>query len=316
MSANVETMFYVDADGRYTPWHGMGLRVLEAPTSDDALVAAGLDWEVKQSPSFINVNGIDIPTGDLVNYRDTDNKVLGTVSERYKPVQNRDAFSFTDSIVGENCCYDTAGSLDGGKIVWLLARMDDMNVLGDVVEPYLLFANSHDGKGSVRVTMTNVRVVCQNTLNLALASARRSFSFIHKGDINSKIEEARLTIQGANEYNAAFVKEAEELAKKRISKEDAQRLLNILFPIKDKGVSQLQLDRIAQMQKNFVSMMYANDLANFNGTAWQIVNAASDYGYHAKPTRMTATYAESKMRSAMVGNPILDTAYAFVRECA
>ena len=178
MSANLENLFYVDADGRHTPWHKIGVRVLEAPNSAEALKLAGLDWEVKQSPSFIQVDGEMIDTGNIVNYRDSDRYILGTVTNRYKPVQNREAFAFTDELIGGDVRYDTAGSLAHGGMVWLLAKMPDMNVLGDTVEPYLLFANSHDGSSAVRVTMTNVRVVCQNTLNFALNGAQRTFSFI------------------------------------------------------------------------------------------------------------------------------------------
>ena len=309
---NVENMFYVDADGRHAPWHKMGLRVEEAPTSEEALKLAGLDWEVKQTPSFIEVDGNKVPTGDIVNYRDTDNFILGTVSERYKPVQNKEAFAFTDSLIGEDVRYDTAGSLAHGRVVWLLAKMPDMNIMGDEFEPYLLFANSHDGSSAVRVTMTDIRVVCQNTLNLALRRAPRTFSFFHKGDIQSKLEEAKRTLQHAEAYNEEFKKEAQNLYKKKFTREQVQKMMNDLFPIQGDDISQVQVNHMEIMRSNFIKMLEADDLQNFKGTGWQIINAASDYAYHARPVRLSKNYEESLMKNAIIGNKFLDKAYELV----
>ena len=117
MSANVETMFYV----RKKPWHGLGTEVKEAPTSADALIYAGLDWEVVQEDVYTG-HGSPIP-GYKVNLRSSDGSALGIVSDRYKVVQNEDAFRFTDDLLGAGVTYETAGALQGGRKVWMLARM-------------------------------------------------------------------------------------------------------------------------------------------------------------------------------------------------
>ena len=117
MSANVESMFYV----REKPWHGLGTEVKKAPTSADALVYAGLDWTVIQKNVYTE-DGILI-SGYKVNTRSIDNAALGIVSDRYKVVQNKDAFQFTDDLLGEGVTYETAGALQGGRKVWMLARM-------------------------------------------------------------------------------------------------------------------------------------------------------------------------------------------------
>lgn len=313
MAANVEKMFYVDATGRNTPWHGLGTRVLEAPNSDDALRIAGLDWEVAQTPSYITVGGQQVPTGELVNYRVSDNAVLGSVSERYKPLQNREAFEFTNELIGNgDVRYDTAGSLSGGRIVWLLARLPQMEVLGDDYDRFLLFSNSHDGSTAVRCTVTNVRVVCQNTLNLAFNSAVRSFSFIHAGDIKEKLEEARATILNTNRYNEQFKKNAEYLAGKRFTREQVQKFVEKLFPLKKEDYTKIQLDHIEQVRSGFYTMLDADDLQNFKGTGWGLINAASDYAYHARPLRLAKTYNESLMKKAIYGNKFLDNAMQIV----
>lgn len=171
MSVAVESMFYT----REKPWHGLGVRVEEAPTSTDALRLAGLDWEVAQEPIFTETG--DAIAGYKVNVRDRDRKVLGVVSDRYKIIQNKEAFAFTDTLLGRGVRYETAGSLQEGKRVWLLARLPrEYIIAGERISPYLVFSNSHDGSGAVRVALTPIRVCCNNTLNLALDTARRSWS--------------------------------------------------------------------------------------------------------------------------------------------
>ena len=158
MPALVETMFSV----RETPWHGLGTIVNDAPTSEDALRISGLDWKVMQDDVFTD-SGERI-TGYKANIRDTDRKILGVVSDRYKVVQNTDAFSFTDELLGQGVRYETAGSLQDGRRVWLLARMPKEYTGGDdKICPYLVFSNSHDGTGAVKVAITPVRVVCNNS---------------------------------------------------------------------------------------------------------------------------------------------------------
>ena len=157
MSANVESMFYV----RQKPWHGLGVRVEEAPTSIDALVLAGLDWQVIQKNVYTQ-DGYIIP-GYKANVRSTDDSALGIVSDKYKVVQNEEAFQFTDDLLGEGVTYETAGSLQGGRKVWMLAKMPQRYIIsGDEITPYLVVMNSHDGSSGIKVAMTLVRIVCAN----------------------------------------------------------------------------------------------------------------------------------------------------------
>ena len=174
MAANIESMFYV----RETPWHGLGTKVMEAPTSKRALELAGLDWKVVQEPIYTENN--ELIEGYKANVRDVDRKTLGVVTDRYKIIQNEEAFAFTDELLGEGVRYETSGSLQGGKKVWILARMPQEYIIsGERISPYLLFSNTHDGSGAIKVALTPIRVVCNNTLNLALYS-KRSWSMIYK----------------------------------------------------------------------------------------------------------------------------------------
>ena len=190
MPANVETMFSV----RETPWHGLGRIIMDAPASREALELAGLDWQV-ESRNIYSGTGAMIP-GYRANVRSTDDAVLGVVSDRYRIVQNEEAFQFTDDLLGEGVTYETAGSLQGGKKVWMLARLPRKYLIaGDQVEPYLVIFNSHDGSSGVKVSMTPIRVVCQNTLNLALNTAKRSWTARHTENVLLRVQDARETLQ-------------------------------------------------------------------------------------------------------------------------
>ena len=228
MSANVETMFSV----RETPWHGLGRIVMDAPASREALELAGLDWRV-ESRNIYSGTGAMIP-GYRANVRSTDDAVLGVVSERYCIVQNEEAFQFTDDLLGEGVTYETAGSLQGGKKVWMLAKLPEKYIIaGDEVTPYLVFFNSHDGSSGVKVAMTPVRVVCQNTLNLALGTAKRIWTARHTENVLLRVQDARETLQLANGYMTELGKGIHELTTIKLSDRKVQEFINEFFPITD-----------------------------------------------------------------------------------
>ena len=225
MAANVETMFYT----RETPWHGLGTKVANSPTSRDALRLAGLGWKVFQELIYTE-NGEKIE-GFKANVRNSDRKVLGVVSDRYKIIQNEEAFAFTDSLLGEGVRYETAGSLMGGRKVWLLAHMPHEYIIsGERISPYVVFSNTHDGSGAVSVALTPVRVVCSNTLNLALATAKRSWSMVHTGNIKDRLKEAGDTLFLAGKYMESLGKEFERLRMKKLTDRQAMDYIEISCP--------------------------------------------------------------------------------------
>ena len=303
MAANVESMFYV----RETPWHGLGTKVDDAPTSADAIHLAGLGWCVEQTPVYTDA-GLLIP-GYKANRRNTDNAILGIVTDRYKIVQNAEAFSFTDEIVGETedgvVKYETAGSLNGGKQVWLLAKMPTKMVLDDAIEPYMFFSNSHDGSGAIKVGMTPVRVVCQNTLNIALNTAKRQWSTKHIGDMQSKLEEAKLCLRMANKYMTALDEEADRLANARFYHEQIEEILDEMFPVDD-NASDRKKNNILQFKTSFWKAYDMPDIAKFEDSAWKAVNAMSDTVTHSEPLRNTSTFKEKRWGKVMDGHPIFD----------
>ncbi len=308
MAANVETMFSV----REKPWHGLGTVVMEAPTSADALRIAGLDWNVLQEPVYTEFG--ELIEGYRANVRDADRKVLGVVSDRYKVVQNVEAFSFTDELLGKGVRYETAGSLQEGKKVWLLARLPrEYIIAGERISPYLVFSNTHDGSGSVKVAVTPVRVVCNNTLNLALSTAKRSFSMMHTGNVQDKIQEAKDTLFMAEKYMDCLGIEFEQLRRQKITDMQAREYIEQLLPMEEEPTA-VQRKNVMRLREDMMKRYYdAPDLQKVGNNAYRFINAVSDFATHSSPLRRTANYNENLFSRTVDGNPLIDRAYQLVK---
>nr|WP_317428626.1 DUF932 domain-containing protein [uncultured Blautia sp.] len=308
MTMNVENMFYV----RETPWHGLGKRVNEALNSKAALTEAGLDWNVIQEPIYTETK--ELIEGYKANVRDTDRQVLGVVTDRYKIVQNQEAFAFTDELLGEGVRYETAGSLQGGRKVWLLAHLPHEYIIsGERISPYLVFFNSHDGSGAIKAAITPIRVVCQNTLNLALSTAKRSWSMIHTGDIKGKMQEAKDTLFMAEKYMDSLGKEFETLRRKKLTDQQVLEYIEILLPLEEDSTPQ-QIRNMKRLRED-MKMRYfdAPDLKDVGKNAYAFVNAVSDFATHAEPLRRTVNYKENLFARTVEGNPLIDKAYQMLK---
>ena len=308
MAAQVESMFSV----REKPWHGLGIIVKEAPASADAIRLAGLDWTVVQEPIYTNFS--KLVEGYRANVRSSDRKVLGVVSDRYRVVQNVDAFSFTDELLGKGVRYETAGSLQEGRKVWLLARLPrEYIIAGERISPYLVFSNTHDGSGSVKVAITPVRVVCNNTLNLALSTAKRSFSMVHTGNIRDKIQEAKDTLFMAEEYMDCLAVEFEQLRRQKITDKQVREYIELLLPM-EKVPTPIQSKNIIRLREDMMKRYYdAPDLQKVGNNAYRFINAVSDFATHSNPLRRTANYNENLFARTVDGNPLIDKAYQMVK---
>lgn len=308
MAANVETMFYV----RQAPWNGLGTRVMEAPESKAALELSGLDWKVIQK-DLKTVDGIRVP-GFRANMRETDNRVLGVVTDRYKVVQNEEAFAFTDELLGEGVRYETAGSLQDGKKTWLLARLPHQYIInGDEITPYLVFMNSHDGTSGIRVALTPIRVVCQNTLNLALSTAKRSWAANHVGDISGKLEDAKNSLLYANRYMCELGKTIGELERKKLTDKKVLEYFDELLPSIDEATD-IQKKNIIRMKEDLKLRYFeAPDLQDMDHNAYRVVLAVSDFATHAKPLRERSNYRENLFAKTIDGNVLIDKTYAMMR---
>lgn len=295
----VESMMSV----REKPWHNLGVACDEAPTSADALKMAGLDWTVESRPVY-NAEGKEIP-GYRLNERSSDHKPLGIVSPKYRIVQNADAFEFTDGLIGGDVRYETAGSLNGGKHVWLLARLPETKVVGDVVEPYICFRNTHDGTGAIKVCMTPIRVVCNNTLNLALRTAKRSWSAIHVGDFALKAKEAAETLELASQYMEELDEFADRMANTPLKMGKVKELVDKMFAYDDEASERVK-NGMLKLRADYMKCYMVEDNRNFIDTAWGALNAMADMTGHNEPRRKTKNFAENNWGAIMNGHWMSD----------
>lgn len=232
MPANVEQMFSV----KETPWHELGHVIPEAPSIDEAIKLAGLDWEVGTKQLYTE-DGRKVPA--KYTYRMTDNKILGVVGPRYIPYQNTDAFDwFNPFIESGECELHTAGSLDHGKKVWVLAKLNrDNSVItkSDEVAKFILLSNSHDGSTAIRVGYTPIRVVCANTLAMAHNSkVSKLLRVRHTASSTVNLEKVREIMDNVNLAFEATAEQYRHLANKAISANDLRKYVKIILGVENK----------------------------------------------------------------------------------
>lgn len=201
----------------------------------------------------------------------------------------------------------------GGRKVWILARLPrEFIIAGERISPYLVFSNTHDGSGAVRVAVTPIRVCCNNTLNLALATAARSFSMMHTGDVKGKVAEARHTLFMADTYMENLGREFEKLRRQKISEQQVKEYIELLLPIED-GAGSITVKNVKKLRSDMAARYYeASDLKGLGNNAYRFINAVSDFATHAEPIRKTKNYHENLFMRTYEGNPMIDRAYQLV----
>lgn len=282
-----------------------------AETSAEVLKKSGLDFEVLQEPVFDGL-GYQID-GYFNNYKVNGDRhqCLGIVSNKYKIVQNRDAFAFIDGLIGPNAQYANAGACKNYKVNWIQVKLQPRNIMGDDYNNFLYFKNSFDGGSSVKVCVTPVRIACSNMLNLAVKRAQRVFSIRHTGDIANKIREADMTLELSEKYLTQVNEEYVRLARIKFTEQQVNSFWEQLFPIKKDDT--VTAKNNAEKKRDQMRVAYnADDLGNFRGTAFGVVNAVSNVLNNAQPLRMTDSYFGNLFDKVTNGHPLLDQAYELV----
>lgn len=293
---------------REVPWSQLGVDVSSARNSQEAMQLAGLNWDVESKPIF-DEHGNELPNFKA-NVRSDDDGLLGIVTDKYHIVQNADAFKFTDDLVNNgNIKYERAGVFRNGKSIWLLGKMPETKVLNDEVAPYIVFINSHDGSGSVRVAMTPIRIICSNALNVALKNASRTWSARHMGHIQTRLTEAQHTLGLANNYMVALNEEAERLANEKISDTQVEQVFALINPIDYKNDSERKIKNIMKIKQQMFECYAAADISKYYGTMYGLLNAIADMTTHQTPTRVARNFRENNWLRITNGHPTLDTFY-------
>jgi phage/plasmid-like protein (TIGR03299 family) len=297
--ANVESMFWAADEG--VPWHGLGTPVPTAiTTAAEALEASGQGWTVSVE-QLITTSGIAITDGRRCKaiVRDDTRTVLGVVGQRYKPIQNAEAFDFLDSLAAERVIrYHTAGVLGRGERIWILAQLHgDIKVAkDDVVKKFLLFSNNHDGTASARCLWTPVRVVCANTLNQAVNGSKGEGVVIrHTGSLEGKIQEAQRILGLAVRMYDDLEGQFKASAKFKMTDTMRATYFASLFGPGPKGndedgtteeasaKTRKTLDRLHELAETG----RGNGAKPVKGSLWSSYNAVTDFIDHERGTRVS-----------------------------
>lgn len=312
-------------------WHGLGQIVEEYPTSKEALQFAGLDYEVIKRELFTSsmamtvgnegelIAGMDIPVPNYYATMRTDNNaVLGVVGRDYSIVQNRDAFSFFDAIVGgDGMQYETAGALGNGERIFITAKLPGYIKVGhdDYIEKYLFLTTSHDGSGSITAAFTPVRIVCQNTLGAALRNSSNTIKIRHTANAEERLKVAHKVMGISNgmadELDGIF----NQWAKVRITDKDVMKLIQqAMAPSREVLKSLKTGEELSTVFKNICdnAFMYAmasptQQTETTKGTLFGAFNAITGYFQNVKEYKDD----EAKVKSIIGGTGQLRTQAAF-----
>lgn len=281
MPDGVTSMMFNEQNG--PPWHRKGKPVRGLATASDCIREAGLDWGVGKIPLRLDdTSGLPLP-GRMATVR-TDlqpndhQRILGIVGEEYRPLQNWEAFGFFDTIVGQGAAiYETAGAIDNGKRIWLLAKLPTTiePVKDDVVQPYLLLANSHDGSLMVHIKFTPIRVVCQNTLAMALVEKDgRRVAIRHDRALRRNLDDAAALLGLVTSTVQKTQSAWKRMAERGLAEAEALRYFQSVFGGQPSEGQDRRITGLKQAAlENFESR--SNRDLGIQGTLWAAYNAAT-----------------------------------------
>jgi len=293
MAHMVETMAYAGE----VPWHGLGTKVPADLTPEQMLEAAGLDWEVEKVDLTYGDNQIVPGKKGLV--RSSDGKYLDTIGDDWNPLQNRDAFEFfNDFVQAGDMEMHTAGSLEDGRRTWALAKVKDAFELfkGDVTENYLLFSNPHKYGMSIDVRMTPIRVVCNNTITMALNGVSDQMVKIHhRNEFDANLVKEMLGV--AKEKLETYKEAAQFLGSKKFTNDSIVEYFNGLFPASKIDEDKPLADQISRTAKQAIETLDTQPGAEFGaGTWWQAFNTVTYMTDHT-----LGRSADTRLKSAWFG---------------
>lgn len=288
----------INADGtakmfsvKQTPWHKMGVILPEAPTAEEAIKHAGLDWTVtKRQVQFKHRKDENYQTakGQYAVVRDSDERYMGFAGETWQPLQNSEAFKFFDPFVQANeASYETAGSLDNGKRIWVLAKIkrDPIEIVkGDIIEKYILLSNQHRAGYAVRGALTPIRVVCANTEAMAFQSKKSQlFKATHSRKMEWNIERMQASISAADQAFEQTSEYYRAFSKRNVNQIDLTNYINNVFGFADvvkSGREQSFKDKQHETIQRLFETGRGSDIKGVRGTYWGAYNAVTELIQH------------------------------------
>jgi len=224
------------------------------------------------------------------------------VSDKFEIIQNRDAFDFVN-YMGADLTFEKAGETAGG-MVYIIAKLPDVDILGDAFTPHVIFRNGFSGKYKITAAICPLRIVCQNQFNVAFKEAANTVTIRHVGNANAKLQEAREVLKTSADFMDVLSKRAQMLAGTKLSPRVLDRVMNHLFPTEGlEDMNAFKRNRIVTARDAFINAYNHDDNQNFKGTAWGIVNAYTDYITHKEASGQVHTRDEGKFVKVTFGTP-------------
>jgi len=296
-------------------WHGLGQVVQDYPTSREAIKFAGLDYTVEKRKLFTLNSTNEDPAIEVPDFfatvRTDTNNILGVVGRDYEVMQNENAFSFFDAIVGgdDGIQYETAGALGKGERIFITAKLPGYIKVGsdDLIEKYLFLTTSHDGLGSIMAAFTPVRIVCNNTLNAAFRNCSNAIKIRHTSNAKQRLEEAHkvmgISYRLSDYLEAAF----DQWSKVRITDKEVMKLIQLaMVPNKEvlKNLNDGALDELSTCYKNMCDSVYEYAMSSpgqqtetTKGTVFGAYNSVTGYFQNLRNYKND----EAKLRSLLFG---------------
>lgn len=288
---------------RTTTWHSIGKSVTECSNVEQVLQASGLDYTVEKRPVFtypdIEDDGsrMEIPNR-FVTVRRQDGHVYDIVSDKYEMVQNRDAFDFVN-YMGDEISFEKAGETASGMI-YIIAKLPDVDVLGDKFTPHVIFRNGFTGKINISAAICPLRIVCQNQFNFAFKDATNTVNIRHVANAEQKLVEAREILVASADYMAKINSIAEQYAGMKLSELQLRRVLEMMFPLKDiENANPFKRKTVEEQRAKFIKAYEAEDNRNFKGTGWGLINAYTDFITHKEPAGNKETRFEGRFTRSL-----------------
>lgn len=309
----------VNVNERQATWTSIGTDVDMSTTVDEVLEKAKLNYEVEKRNIYLD-NGIIIP-GKQATVNTTTGKVYGVVSDKYQICNNRDAFQFIANI-DDKLSFVKAGETQSG-MVYVIAKLNDIDVLGDTFTPYVIFQNGHNGNYTLRTTICPLRIVCQNQFSMAFRESSNTINIRHSNNLQVQMHEAEELLRDTATYMKKFEANAEELAALKITNEKdlinhflTQSAIKAL-PNKKEGLSDRQI-RAVDEKTEMLYNIYRNtpDNANFQGTVWGLLNGFTDFNTHLIPQRTTDTANENRFVTVTMDPRVIMQFVNYIRQYA
>ena len=311
---------------RNNPFAEVGTKTEGLMTASECMVKAGLDWKVELMPSYALM-----PNGEYILNRENQIPVrmdsqtpFKAVGNRYVPFQNVDAFTFLDNVVDDfGAKYDTAGTFDNGAVVFIMLKLSDDIVIGDdKVVPYFTVINSHNGSTSIKAITTPTRITCSNTLQLAVANSVSSFSFKHTYNAQSKVYQAKQSLEIGYKYYDEFATELNKLVEVSANVDDLKKMLDVVYPIVDERtdiegniLNEGAITKVKLAHNKIIENFEKADSYSVVNNAWGMLNAVNDWELWSAEIRGTNDRFERQAKTSVNGriHPITDKAFKYIK---